>query len=619
MSHAQDCAQYLGATLEAIDINDFLSDAAKYLEKNKHIVTLMETVDIGPVFLCAHRYGARVGLLPATPKSRIRRLYKILSTMEDAMPLALHREKGTSMDLLICNNEVVTWMVTLGDVPFIELRQIAYQQNLLWEHLKAIPDSFKALFRMQTEIMTVTTEDDTKIKTALVGAMVIENDIESLVSHFAGEPASPLDSSVSAVLVAPTSIMGYLGFLTTFLSPKPRPSRAIGYIKSARMSLESNKDIDYYIDGQQRQARSLEFHILPKAVTIKTGQKFVESQKVSEKEDEILKIQTLPQGEERLAPLLQQRLPLFSSAKEEDFKETFTLLRSYSRLSAPFILLMALSSMLATLGLFLNNAPVVIGAMLLAPLMGPLVSLAMGILRNDEKLLKSALKVLAIGTGLTLMVAAMTTLLIPFEQVTNEIRARLQPNILDLGVAVVSGFAAAYAHARENIQKSLPGVAVAVALVPPACVMGIGLGWMDWQVISGAGLLFATNLVGIALAGMFAFLILGFTPFIKVNRELGFSLLLAALISIPLYQTFKNTVVYERIGKNISIQSYSVNGKIMELSDVSIFPENNKIKVSAQLHSSETVQTNDIAALRDLIQDQLDDPVVLDVSIRLMQ
>jgi uncharacterized membrane protein len=75
------------------------------------------------------------------------------------------------------------------------------------------------------------------------------------------------------------------------------------------------------------------------------------------------------------------------------------------------------------------------------------------------------------------------------------ILSRLQPNLLDLGVAIVSGIAAAYAHARESIQKSLPGVAVAVALVPPACVMGVGIGWLDWSIISGAGLLFLTNLI----------------------------------------------------------------------------------------------------------------------------
>ena len=209
-----------------------------------------------------------------------------------------------------------------------------------------------------------------------------------------------------------------------------------------------------------------------------------------------------------------------------------------------------------------------------------------------------------------MLVAAFTALLLPYEQATDEIRARLQPNLLDLGVAIVSGIAAAYAHARENIQKSLPGIAIAVALVPPVCVMGIGLGWMDWAVISSAGLLFLTNLIGITLAGILAFMCLGFAPAFKVNRGLGFSLLLTVLVSISLYQTFMNTVIYQRIEKTVSAQTSQVNGKQVDLSDVSAHPEGDKIKILAQLHSSEPILAKDIAALRDIIGGQLNEPVV---------
>lgn len=149
--------------------------------------------------------------------------------------------------------------------------------------------------------------------------------------------------------------------------------------------------------------------------------------------------------------------------------------------------------------------------------------------------------------------------------------------------------------------------------------MGIGLGWMVWAVISGAGLLFITNLIGITLAGILAFMCLGFAPAFKVNRGLGFSLLLTVLVSIPLYQTFMNTVIYQRIEKTVSTQTYQVNGKQVDLSDVSAHPEGDKIKILAQLHSSEPILAKDIAALRDIIGGQLNEPVVLDVSLRLVQ
>ena len=446
---------------------------------------------------------------------------------------------------------------------------------------------------------------------------MVKNDIESLAMHFAKETVSNANGKFSTVLVAPSSIMDYVSFFLTALTPQSLKSKSIGYIETSKLTIESNEELVYYVDGEQRSAQKLSFNIIPKAVNVNVGPKFLVAEPTVEVKD-IVKLKTLPQSEERLAPL-KQKLPLFSIAHEDDFKDTFLMLREYTRFSVPYALLMVLSAMLATLGLFLNNTSVVIGAMILAPLMGPLVSMAMGILRNDNKLLNSALKVLGLGTGLTLLVAAVTTLLLPYEQATDEILSRLQPNLLDLGVAVVSGVAAAYAHARESIQKGLAGVAVAVALVPPACVMGVGIGWLDWVVFSGSGLLFLTNLVGITLAGILTFLCLGFAPVIKVNREFGFSVLLAALISIPLYHTFKNTVVYQGIEKSVVTQTYQVNGKTLELSDVTAQPVEDKIKIAGQLHSSELIVAADIAELRDIIANQLDSPIVLDVSLRLVQ
>lgn len=618
ITHALDCAEHLGTALEPVELAQFVADAPNYLMKTPNVIALLESSDMGVLLKLAHHYQFSVGLLPVHPKSKICRLYQIPTKMEDAMPIALAAEQAAQLDLLLCNDEVVTWLVSFGDVPLIELRHMGDDQTILWQRLKAVPGDLMALSRLKPKTVTMTTAKGTKVKTALVGALVIENDIEALAGHFANETVSNANGKLSAVLVAPSSIMDYLSFFLTLLSPNPRMSKSIGYIETASLALESNEPIRYYLDGQPHSAKQLQFDIIPKAVKVKVGQKFVSAATSTDTSKEIVKTKTLPQSEERLT-MLKQHLPLFSIAQEEDFKETFLQLRDYACFSVPFALLMILSTMLATFGLFLNSTPVVIGAMILAPLMGPLVSMSMAILRNDNKLLLASLKVLALGTGLTLLVAAVTTLFLPYEQATKEILSRLQPNLLDLGVAVVSGIAAAYAHARESIQKSLPGVAVAVALVPPVCVMGVGFGWFDWTIISGAGLLFLTNLVGIMLAGTLTFLCLGFAPAIKVNRGLGFSVLLVILVSIPLYQTLVNTVVYQRMEKSISTKTYEINGKTLLLSDVAASPSDDNIKVSAQLHSSELIVASDIAALRDVIGEQLDKTVVLDVSLRLVQ
>jgi len=617
IAHAQDCAEHLGATLEAVELADFIANAPSYLAKNSHVIALLESSDLGILLGSAYQHHFKVGLLPVHPKSKVCRLYRIPIKMEDAMPIALDAKKGTQLDLLLCNDEVVTWLVTLGDVPLIELRHMADNQALIWQRLKAVPADLIALFRLKPKTVVMTTQKGTKIKTALIGAVVIENDIESMAEHYANKTIANSNGTLSAALVAPSSVMDYISFVLTAISPNPSPSRSIGYIETTGLLLESDEPIRYYIDSQERSAEQLQFSVIHNAITVKVGEKFVAAPS-GKPTQEIVYTNTLPQSKEQLLTL-KQHLPLFSIAQDDDFKETSLVLKNYACFSVPFVLLVTLSTILATFGLFLNSTPIVIGAMILAPLMGPLVSMSMGILRNDDKLLIAALQVLALGTGLTLFMAAMTTIILPYEQATNEILSRLQPNLLDLGVAIVSGVAAAYAHARESIQKSLPGVAVAVALVPPACVMGVGIGWLDWSIISGAGLLFLTNLVGIILAGTFTFLCLGFAPAIKVNRGLGFSIILAILISIPLYQTLVNTVVYSRIENSISSNTYEVNGKTLSLTEVSAVPSNDKIKIFGQLHSSQLVLASDIAVLRDAIETQLDKPVILDVSLRLVQ
>lgn len=170
--HAQDCAQHLGAELEVVELESFVANASTYLAQQRHVVALLETADLGQLLLCANEHKTTVGLLPVNARSKVCRLFGISHTMEDAMPLALQSEDGKNLDLLLCNDEVVTWLVTLGDIPFIELRQIADQQGLLWQHIKAVPTSLRALFDLRPKSITITTEKDTKMKAAIILSLI---------------------------------------------------------------------------------------------------------------------------------------------------------------------------------------------------------------------------------------------------------------------------------------------------------------------------------------------------------------------------------------------------------------------------------------------------------------
>ena len=177
----------------------------------------------------------------------------------------------------------------------------------------------------------------------------------------------------------------------------------------------------------------------------------------------------------------------------------------------PFWSVLLLSGAIATLGLGLNQTAVVIGAMLVAPLLGPLLGLSLALAVGDGRL--------AVQTGLTIVtgavgviaLAAALTFLLPFQDVTAEIAARTRPTTLDLGIAVFSGLAGAVVTvSRETrLSASIPGVAIAVALIPPLGVAGFAIGTQRWALLEGPLLLFGANLGGIVLSGMAAFLLVG--------------------------------------------------------------------------------------------------------------
>ena len=178
----------------------------------------------------------------------------------------------------------------------------------------------------------------------------------------------------------------------------------------------------------------------------------------------------------------------------------------------PFWSVLLLSGAIATLGLVLNSTAVVIGAMLVAPLLGPLLGLSLALAIGDGRLaLQTGLTILLGAAGVIGLAAALVFFL-PFQEVTPEIAARTRPTTLDLGIAVFSGLAGAVVTvSRERrLSASIPGVAIAVALIPPLGVAGFGIGTgLQWALIRGSLLLFGANLAGIVLSGMAAFLLVG--------------------------------------------------------------------------------------------------------------
>lgn len=170
-----------------------------------------------------------------------------------------------------------------------------------------------------------------------------------------------------------------------------------------------------------------------------------------------------------------------------------------SQLDFTFVFVLILAASIATLGLAANSEATIVGAMLISPLMKPIMALAYGISIGDWTLNLRSLRTLVAGILITLVTAAVVENLLSLYEPTQMILARTSPSLIDLCVAIAAAGAGTLAVTRKSISDTLPGVAIAVSLVPPLCVTGIGLSVMSSTIALGSFTLFSVNLVAIVL------------------------------------------------------------------------------------------------------------------------
>lgn len=213
-----------------------------------------------------------------------------------------------------------------------------------------------------------------------------------------------------------------------------------------------------------------------------------------------------------------------------------------ARLDQKFLLLIVLSAAIATLGLLQNSTAVVIGAMLVSPLLGPIMGVGFGLATLESNLIKRSLVTMAAGMAVAILVAMLIIWLSPIQDVTSELRARTQPTLLDLGVAVVGGIAGVYAIMRK-LSGVMVGVAIATALVPPLSTVGFGLATGRLDFALGAALLFLTNTLAIAFAATIVARLNRFgpslTPQHTAMQAVGIVVTLG-ILSIPLALSLNN-------------------------------------------------------------------------------
>jgi uncharacterized hydrophobic protein (TIGR00271 family) len=226
--------------------------------------------------------------------------------------------------------------------------------------------------------------------------------------------------------------------------------------------------------------------------------------------------------------------------------EVIALRREECALTERYLFLLAMSAGIAILGLLLSSPAVVIGAMLLSPLMGPIMGLGFAIAIGDFAWMRQASRTLAIGTAMGILLCAAIVLVSPLQTVTSEIASRTRPSLFDLLVALFSALAGAYAMIRGR-EGTIVGVAIATALMPPLAVIGFGLATWNWTVFSGALLLFFTNLMTIALTAAIMARFYGFrTSLSPQQTNLQTLLIVAAFVAlaVPLGYSLR-TIAWE--------------------------------------------------------------------------
>ncbi len=592
-----------------VALEEFVHNCRQHLQQLDHVVVAASLDEIKSVLTLAMEYSFSVGLLPLSEQKDLRNCYDLPKKIDEALEIALQKD-AQIMDVILCNKKILLFNAAIGRLPMID-----FTRNI--HAFQVVPTALRRFIGIKLLPVQFSTGSGKKIKTAASGCMIVQRHERTLASKLISHDSSLTDGMISMVITAPISILNYFSFLYQTLrhaGQRKKIPTAVGYIKSSQITVETETTFEVSIDGEKASQTPLICETVPQAVRINVGEKLRESVKSSKKASERIEVQNLPADKE-LSKATNKRIPFFSYASEERFRDLFISLRKDAEIHSSYLMLMVLSTMLAAIGLYQSSAAVVIGAMLLAPLMAPIISLAMGLLRQDTKLSRTSILTIAVGVLIALTAAMLISLLFPHKPITMEMQARLNPSLLDLGVAIVAGVAGAYTKSNKEILQSLAGVSIAVALVPPLAVAGIGLGMKDFEFFALAFLLFSTNLIGITLAATLTFRILGYSPVVRNKRGIAMVIFLLVCITIPLYLSYQRLVEETVLEKNWQQERFLVNKKYLMVQKAELVQQREKDLLFVRVLIREPLTRSDLNKLRKKIQANFSDSLDIRVQV----
>lgn len=312
---------------------------------------------------------------------------------------------------------------------------------------------------------------------------------------------------------------------------------------------------------------------------------------------------------------IRDRLKYFTRSRipREHLKQIRVDLLEESTLDINYLVLILGSCIIATFGLLANSAAVIIGAMIIAPLMLPIRGLAFGAVEGNVLLFRKGLIALAVGTGLAIFLACFLGALVQIPDFGSEVLARSKPTLLDLGIAIAAGGISGYAKVQPKVSATLAGTAIAVALMPPICVIGLGLSQANWSLSLGASLLYLTNLLGITLSCMLTSLMAGYTPLHRAGKALLWALGLTAILVIPLGVSFAELIEQAQLEASLkrALLNRTITFQRVELikTDTNWLAKPPEVRLSVR--SSEALTPKQVQLLEAFVEKEMGQPFTL--------
>ncbi len=242
-----------------------------------------------------------------------------------------------------------------------------------------------------------------------------------------------------------------------------------------------------------------------------------------------------------------------------DKRNTIQEIKNKKSMSGANAWMLICSIMIASIGLDTNSTAVIIGAMLISPLMSPILGMGLGAAINDWETIKSSLLHFSIAIFIAIVASTIYFYLSPFGEITAEIKARTTPTFLDVFIALFGGIAGIISVARKDISTTIPGVAIATALMPPLCVTGFGLANGEWNIAFSSFYLFFLNTFFVAGSSYLLVRYLRFPYKNYINekekrRNTLISIIISIIIIVPSVLIFRK--VFDEFQTEVKVNNF---------------------------------------------------------------